>query len=249
MYRNNFWRFLAKIWPENTTSRDGCVLLMFVLQDYFQDPPMIPLRKTINGHFHGYFYLATLFCHAKQKKTLKHSQEMLCFRGKRQKSVRMGATSPLLVPSSASLVKGYFAAMDSSMPGKGSSMLKMGNFADDCSPSFVVCCTVSEGMSFRIASGSFHWNNRKGGTTEGGTPREPFPNTTQGRIDTYPRCIQTGLDTYRNALSLQPNIEKLRARAPNAQLRLTRVHERIFAVPLLRATPLPDYSNSIGVTH
>ena len=28
MYRNNFWRFLAKLWPEKTTSRDGCVLLM-----------------------------------------------------------------------------------------------------------------------------------------------------------------------------------------------------------------------------
>ena len=27
MYGNNFWHFLAKIWPERTTSRDGCVLL------------------------------------------------------------------------------------------------------------------------------------------------------------------------------------------------------------------------------
>ena len=28
MYRNNFWRFLAEIWPKKTTSRDGCGLLI-----------------------------------------------------------------------------------------------------------------------------------------------------------------------------------------------------------------------------
>ena len=28
--------------------------------------------------------------------------------------------------------------------------------------------------------------------TEEGTLREPLPNTTQARIDTYPRCIPTG---------------------------------------------------------
>ena len=27
MYRNNFWRFLAEIWPKKITSRDGCALL------------------------------------------------------------------------------------------------------------------------------------------------------------------------------------------------------------------------------
>ena len=28
MYRNNFWCFLAEIWPKKTTSRDGCGLLI-----------------------------------------------------------------------------------------------------------------------------------------------------------------------------------------------------------------------------
>ena len=27
MYRNNFWRVLAEIWPKKTISRDGCGLL------------------------------------------------------------------------------------------------------------------------------------------------------------------------------------------------------------------------------
>ena len=31
MYRNNFWRFFAKIWPKKITSRDGCVLLILGL--------------------------------------------------------------------------------------------------------------------------------------------------------------------------------------------------------------------------
>ena len=26
MWRDNFWHFLAKFWPENITSRDGCFL-------------------------------------------------------------------------------------------------------------------------------------------------------------------------------------------------------------------------------
>ena len=30
MYRNNFWRLLAEIWPKKTTSRDGCGLLKIV---------------------------------------------------------------------------------------------------------------------------------------------------------------------------------------------------------------------------
>ena len=30
MYRNNLWRFFAQIWPEKTTSRDGCMLLIDV---------------------------------------------------------------------------------------------------------------------------------------------------------------------------------------------------------------------------
>ena len=78
----------------------------------------------------------------------------------------------------------------------------------------------------------------RGGTAKGGgetgTPREPLPSTMQSRIDTYPRCIQTSLHTYQNALFLQSNIEELSARAPNAALRLTRVHEHIFAVPPVR---------------
>ena len=47
------------------------------------------------------------------------------------------------------------------------------------------------------------WNNREGGTTE-----ELLPTTTQARIDTYPRCIQTSLDTYQHAMFLQSNVEK-----------------------------------------
>ena len=40
------------------------------------------------------------------------------------------------------------------------------------------------------------WSNRKGGAAEAvGSCR-------QRRSGTYPRCVQTGLDTYQNALSL-----------------------------------------------
>ena len=46
------------------------------------------------------------------------------------------------------------------------------------------------------------WNNRKGGTAEGGTRREPLPNATQARMDTRPIRIKTSLDTYQNALFL-----------------------------------------------
>ena len=45
-------------------------------------------------------------------------------------------------------------------------------------------------------------------------------------------------DTYQNALFLQPNIWKPWARAPNAPLRLTCVHERIFCGTPLHGTPL-----------
>ena len=31
MYRNNVLRFLAEIWPKRITSRDGCVLLIYLL--------------------------------------------------------------------------------------------------------------------------------------------------------------------------------------------------------------------------
>ena len=34
MYRNQFWRFLAEIWPKKITSRDGCILLMETLETY-----------------------------------------------------------------------------------------------------------------------------------------------------------------------------------------------------------------------
>ena len=50
--------------------------------------------------------------------------------------------------------------------------------------------------------------------------------------------IETGLDTYQNALSLQSNIEKPGARAPTALLRLTRVHERMFRATPCAVTPL-----------
>ena len=46
---------------------------------------------------------------------------------------------------------------------------------------------------------------KRWGTAEGGTPPEPLPNTTQARIDTYLRCIQTGFDTNQNPLFLQSN--------------------------------------------
>ena len=37
MYRSDFWRFFAKIWPEKTTSRDGCVLLTKERQSSWQE--------------------------------------------------------------------------------------------------------------------------------------------------------------------------------------------------------------------
>ena len=40
------------------------------------------------------------------------------------------------------------------------------------------------------------------GTAEGGTRWEPLANATQARMDTYPIRIETGLDTYQNALFL-----------------------------------------------
>ena len=52
------------------------------------------------------------------------------------------------------------------------------------------------------------WNNRKRGTAEWGTPRGMgYPSGTASkhnaaRIDTYLRCIQTGLDTHQDALFL-----------------------------------------------
>ena len=67
-----------------------------------------------------------------------------------------------------------------------------------------------------------------GGTAEGGASREPLPNTTQACIDTYPRCIQIGMDMYQNALFPQSNIERPWARPSNTPLRLTHVQERIF---------------------
>ena len=75
----------------------------------------------------------------------------------------------------------------------------------------------------------------------GGAPREPLPNTTQARIDTYPSCTQAGFDTYQDALFLQSKKEKPWARAPNAPLRLTCVHESIFVVPPLYRTIIPKW--------
>ena len=52
------------------------------------------------------------------------------------------------------------------------------------------------------------------------------------RIDTYPRCIQTGFRyVSKTPLIIQAIVEKPWARAPNAPLRLTRVHEGIFCGP------------------
>ena len=39
MYRNNFCRFLAKIWPKKIASRDGCGLLIPI------QPPGVPRRQ------------------------------------------------------------------------------------------------------------------------------------------------------------------------------------------------------------
>ena len=39
MYRNNFLRFFAEIWPKNITSRDGCVLLIKVLSGRVRSKP------------------------------------------------------------------------------------------------------------------------------------------------------------------------------------------------------------------
>ena len=50
-------------------------------------------------------------------------------------------------------------------------------------------------------------DNRKGGTAEGGTSREPPPNATQARMGTCPIRIQTSLDTQ-IALFLESNKEK-----------------------------------------
>ena len=92
-------------------------------------------------------------------------------------------------------------------------------------------------------SSQFNWNNRKGGSGEGGTPQEPLPNTTKACFHTCPRCIRTNVDTYRNSLFLQSSVEKSWAHALNAPLRLTRVRERIFAVPLSAVAPPFDYSD------
>ena len=46
-------------------------------------------------------------------------------------------------------------------------------------------------------------------TTEGGAPLEPHPHATQARMD-----IQTGLDTYQDALFLKPNIRKTLTTCP-----------------------------------
>ena len=59
----------------------------------------------------------------------------------------------------------------------------------------------------------------------------------------YPIRIQTGLDTCHNALFLQSHIEKPWARAPNAPLRLTRVHERMLGYPPVQYSPF-DYTES-----
>ena len=72
--------------------------------------------------------------------------------------------------------------------------------------------------------GSESWNNRKGGTAEGGTRREPLPNATQARMDTYPIRIKTGLDTYQNAFSIVESMKTLstcpkRTVAPDARPR------------------------------
>ena len=73
-----------------------------------------------------------------------------------------------------------------------------------------------------------------------GSCREPLPNTTQARIDKYPRCIHIGLDTYQNALFLQSSIEKPLSTCPERTLlRLTRVHERIFC-GILPPPPPPE---------
>ena len=76
-----------------------------------------------------------------------------------------------------------------------------------------------------------HWNNRKGGTATG----VPFGNRSQTQrrraLIRIRDVSKTGLDTYPNALFLLSNIDKPWARALNAPLRLTRVHERIIAVP------------------
>ena len=91
-------------------------------------------------------------------------------------------------------------------------------------------------MQFQIVKMSGPvWGNRKEGTAEGGTPRELFLNTTQKRIDTYPKCIQAGSDTYQNALFLHSNKEN-HAQVPG-------VHECTFLVPPCEVPPPLDNSD------
>ena len=67
-------------------------------------------------------------------------------------------------------------------------------------------CTIVHMMLWLGVDLPHFWNNRKGGTAERGTRREPLPNATQARMDTYPIRIKTGLDTYQNVLFLKSNI-------------------------------------------
>ena len=170
-------------------------------KNVFVDAHRLPPRPVSHPHFLG-------------QKRLKHFWIQLCS-GALSLSIGVFYLQFLPVCSQFTILASLLAV--GALLANGGEKVHLSTWTDCKERSLIVSNKASivskQGSPSEISCQCHDWNNRNG-YCGGGTAWEPLPNTTHARIHTYPRCIQTGLDTHSNALFLQSSTEEPWAHAP-----------------------------------